>query len=36
VRNPDGGYRVFLIGDAVAARNVHAAMLDAVRLCRAI
>jgi 2,4-dienoyl-CoA reductase-like NADH-dependent reductase (Old Yellow Enzyme family)/thioredoxin reductase len=36
VRNPDGGYQLFRIGDAVAARNVHAAMLDAARLCRAI
>jgi pyruvate/2-oxoglutarate dehydrogenase complex dihydrolipoamide dehydrogenase (E3) component len=36
VRNPEGGYQLFRIGDAVAARNVHAAMLDAARLCRAI
>jgi pyruvate/2-oxoglutarate dehydrogenase complex dihydrolipoamide dehydrogenase (E3) component len=36
VRNPDGGYQLFRIGDAVAGRNVHAAMLDAARLCRAI
>ena len=35
-RNPDGGYQLFRIGDAVAGRNVHAAMLDAARLCRAI
>nr|WP_198954408.1 FAD-dependent oxidoreductase [Kineosporia sp. R_H_3] len=36
VRNPDGAYQVFRIGDAVASRGVHAAMLDAARLCRAI
>lgn len=35
-RNPDGRYQLFRIGDAVASRNVHAAMLDAARLCRAI
>ena len=36
VRNPDGKFQLFRIGDAVASRNVHAAMLDAARLCRAI
>lgn len=36
VRNPDGTYQVFRIGDAISSRNVHAAMLDAARLCRAI
>ncbi|MBD0844639.1 FAD-dependent oxidoreductase [Streptomyces sp. TRM68416] len=36
VRNEDGSFRLFRIGDAVASRNVHAAMLDAARLCRAI
>jgi N-methyl-L-proline demethylase len=36
IRNPDGGYQLFRIGDSVASRNVHAAMLDAARLCRAI
>jgi N-methyl-L-proline demethylase len=35
-RNPDGAYQVFRIGDALSSRNVHAAMLDAARLCRAI
>ncbi len=34
VRHPEGAYQVFRIGDAVAGRNVHAAMLDAARLCR--
>jgi hypothetical protein len=35
-RNPDGKYWLFRIGDAVTSRNVHAAILDAARLCRAI
>jgi hypothetical protein len=32
VRNPDGRFRLFRIGDAVAHRNVHAAVLDARRV----
>ncbi len=36
VRNEHGSLRLFRIGDAVASRNVHAAMLDAARLCRTI
>ena len=31
--NPDGRYQLFRIGDAVASRNVHAAIHDALRLC---
>lgn len=34
--NPEGGYRLFRIGDAVCSRNIHAAVYDALRLCRAI
>jgi 2,4-dienoyl-CoA reductase-like NADH-dependent reductase (Old Yellow Enzyme family)/thioredoxin reductase len=34
VRNKDGTFQLFRIGDAVAARNVHAAMYDAVRLVK--
>jgi len=34
VRNPDGYYQLFRIGDAVAARNTHAAIYDALRLVR--
>jgi NADPH-dependent 2,4-dienoyl-CoA reductase/sulfur reductase-like enzyme len=34
VRNPDGAYRLFRIGDAVAARNTHAAIYDALRLLK--
>jgi hypothetical protein len=36
ISNPDGTYQLFRIGDAVSGRNVHAAMLDAARLCRQI
>ena len=32
--NPDGEYRLFPVGDAVASRDTHAAMLDAIRLCK--
>lgn len=34
VRNPDGHYRLARIGDAVAGRNIHAAIFDALRVCR--
>ena len=33
-RNPEGGYELFRIGDAVASRDVHAAVLEALRLCK--
>jgi 2,4-dienoyl-CoA reductase-like NADH-dependent reductase (Old Yellow Enzyme family)/thioredoxin reductase len=33
---PDGGFRLFRIGDAVAARNTHAAIYDALRLMKDI
>lgn len=32
----DGPFELHRIGDAVASRNIHAAMLDAVRLCNAL
>lgn len=32
-RNADGRFRIFRIGDAVSSRNIHAAVLDALRLC---
>ena len=32
VRNPEGTFRLFRIGDAVAARNTHAAIYDALRI----
>ncbi|GAA2095469.1 NADH:flavin oxidoreductase [Streptomyces albiaxialis] len=31
--NPEGAYQLFRIGDAVTSRNIHAAVLDALRLC---
>lgn len=34
--NPDGQFQLFRIGDAVASRNTHAAIFDALRLTRAI
>ena len=34
VRNPDGRYRLLRIGDAVASRNIHAAVYDALRLLK--
>ena len=34
--NPDGKSRLFRIGDAVASRNIHAAIYDALRLCVAL
>lgn len=36
VRNPDGKFRLFRIGDAVSARNTHAAIYDALRLMKDI
>lgn len=35
-RNDTGQYQLFRIGDAVTSRNIHAAVLDAFRLCVAI
>ncbi|MEQ5776711.1 NADH:flavin oxidoreductase [Thalassospira sp. NFXS8] len=34
VRNPDGAFQLFRIGDAVSARNTHAAIYDALRLLK--
>ncbi|MEM7126979.1 MAG: FAD-dependent oxidoreductase [Chloroflexota bacterium] len=33
VRNPAGNYQLFRVGDAVASRNIHAAIYDSLRLC---
>jgi N-methyl-L-proline demethylase len=35
-RNPDGRFQLFRIGDAVAARNTHAAIYDALRLVKCL
>ena len=32
--NPDGEFQLFRIGDAVSSRNIHAAIYDALRLCK--
>ena len=34
--NPDGEFQLFRIGDAVSARNIHAAIYDATRYCKEI
>jgi len=31
--NPGGSYQLFRVGDAVASRNIHAAIYDSLRLC---
>jgi NADPH-dependent 2,4-dienoyl-CoA reductase/sulfur reductase-like enzyme len=36
LRNPDGLFELYRLGDAVAARNVHAAIYDAARLAKDI
>ena len=35
VAKPDGAYRLYRVGDAVASRNIHAAIYDSLRLCNA-
>ncbi len=32
--NAEGAYRLFRIGDAISSRNIHAAIYDALRLCK--
>jgi len=34
--NPKGSFNMFAIGDAVASRDIHAAIYDAMRLCLVI
>ncbi|MFT7593603.1 MAG: 2,4-dienoyl-CoA reductase-like NADH-dependent reductase (Old Yellow Enzyme family) [Paracoccaceae bacterium] len=36
IRNPNGAFQLFRIGDAVSARNTHAAIYDALRLMKDI
>ncbi|WP_453602267.1 FAD-dependent oxidoreductase, partial [Streptomyces sp. NPDC055722] len=36
VRNPEGRFQLFRIGDAVAARNTHAAIYDGLRIAKDI
>ncbi|MEX2647974.1 MAG: NADH:flavin oxidoreductase [Alphaproteobacteria bacterium] len=33
-RNPEGRFQLFRVGDAVAGRNIHAALYDSLRLCK--
>ena len=32
--NSEGRYQLFRVGDAWTSRNIHAAMLDSLRLCK--
>jgi NADPH-dependent 2,4-dienoyl-CoA reductase/sulfur reductase-like enzyme len=34
VHNPGGRFALFRVGDAVASRNIHAAIYDSLRLCK--
>jgi 2,4-dienoyl-CoA reductase-like NADH-dependent reductase (Old Yellow Enzyme family) len=34
MRNPAGRYQLFRVGDAVASRDIHAAIYDSLRLCK--
>ncbi len=34
LHNPAGTYQLFRVGDAVASRNIHAAIYDSLRLCK--
>jgi hypothetical protein len=34
VTNPEGAFQLFRVGDAVASRNIHAAIYDSLRLCK--
>jgi hypothetical protein len=32
--NAEGRFQLFRVGDAVASRNIHAAIYDSLRLCK--
>lgn len=34
IRNPEGNFDLFRVGDAVSSRNVHAALYESLRLCK--
>ena len=34
VNNRDGTFQLFRVGDAIASRNIHAAIYDSLRLCK--
>ena len=34
--NPEAKFKLFRVGDAVASRNIHSAIYDSLRLCKAL
>ena len=36
VNNRDGAFQLFRVGDAVASRNIHAAIYDSLRICKGL
>ena len=36
VTNPGGAFELYRVGDAVASRNIHAAIYDSLRICKAL
>ena len=34
LRNPEGKFELLRVGDAVASRNIHAAIYDSLRYCK--
>jgi hypothetical protein len=36
IRNPEGKFQLFRIGDAISSRGIHSAILDASRISRGI
>jgi NADPH-dependent 2,4-dienoyl-CoA reductase/sulfur reductase-like enzyme len=33
-KNPEGKFRLYRVGDAIASRNIHAAIYDSLRICK--
>jgi hypothetical protein len=36
VKNPEGKFDLFRVGDAIESRDIHAALLDSLRLCMSL
>ncbi len=36
VNNPDGRFQLYRVGDALASRNIHAAIYDSLRICHGL
>jgi 2,4-dienoyl-CoA reductase-like NADH-dependent reductase (Old Yellow Enzyme family) len=36
VTNPSGAFELYRVGDAVASRNIHAAIYDSIRICKGL